>query len=330
MHQLELRGSCVDMGRQQGLALRGLPLPPPDARMVRFARQCEEALAEHAPELLEELRAVAEAGELEHEPFLTLSTTAPFDPADVPASNCTVVAVLPERTTDGRPIVGRNFDFFHDVSEESATTYRAYPAGRHASVGNCDIWVGREDGLNEAGLFVGQAAFFMRGLQPGLTFWFIVRLLLDRCATVGEALELIQRVPHAASWTYLLADASGQAVVVEPTVEGIELRYPEDGLLVLTNHAVCARWAGREGFVPPDSRPRYNRLRQLLGGKDKVGVEEVRQALRDHRGKVCSHGEHVPRRKFGTLWSIVGRPGERQLEIAAGRPCMAAYRAVAF
>jgi len=330
MLSIDLRGSYVEMGRQQGRTLRGMPLPPPDTRMARFARQCEQTLAEHAPELLEELQGVAEAAELDWEPFLTLSTTAPFDPDDLPAANCTVVAVLPERTTDGRPIVGRNFDFFHDVSEESAATYRAGPAGRYASLGNCDIWVGREDGLNEAGLFVGQAAIFMRGLQPGLTFWFIVRLLLDRCATVDEALELIQRVPHAASWTYLLADAAGRAVVVEPTVEGIELRYPEDGLLVLTNHAVCARWAGREQFVPPDSHPRYNRLRQLLGGKEKVDVEAVRRALRDHRGKVCSHGEHMPKRKFGTLWSVVGRPGERQLEIAAGRPCMAAYRTVSF
>lgn len=330
MHKVELRGTYAEMGRPQGLSLRGLPLPPPDARMVRFARQCEEQLAEYAPELLEELRSVAEAAELAYEPFLTLSTTAPFDPADVPAADCTVVAVLPERTVDGRPIVGRNYDFFHDISAESATTYRTYPAGRYASLGNCDIWVGREDGLNEAGLFVGQAAVFMRGLQPGLTFWFIVRLLLDRCANVGEALELIQRVPHAASWTYLLADASGQAVAVEPTIEGVELRYPEDGLLVLTNHAVCARWAGREAFVPPDSHPRYSRLRKLLGGQDQVDVEAVRRALRDHQGKVCSHGEHFPQRKFGTLWSVVGRPGERQLEIAAGRPCMAPYRTMTF
>jgi hypothetical protein len=330
VHQVELRGSYREMGHQQGLALRGMALPPPDARTRRFAQQCEEALAAHAPELLEELRGVAETAGVEYEPFLTLSLTAPFDPAKVPAADCTVLAVLPERTADGRPIVGRNYDYFHDISEEAAMTYRAYPEGRYASLGNCDIWVGRDDGVNEAGLFVGLAAFFVRELRPGLTFWFIVRLLLDRCATVDEALGLIQRVPHAASWTYLLADASGRAAVVEPTVEGIELRYPEDGLLVMTNHAVCSRWAGREEFVPPDSRPRYNRLRKLLGGKGQVDVEAVRQALRDHQGKVCSHGEHFPERKFGTLWSVVGRPGERQLEIAAGRPCMAAYHTVAF
>lgn len=331
VEQMYLQGSYREMGEQQGRPLKflGLDLPAPQPRMRHFARQCQELLARFAPELLEELEGVAEAAELDHDTLLTFSLTIPFDPAAVPAPSCTVLAVLPERTVDGRLIVGRNFDFFHDESEEGATTYRTYPRGAYASLGNCDTWVGREDGLNEAGLFVAQAHMFMRGLQPGLAFWFIVRLLLDRCASVREALELIRQVPHAASWTYLLADASGQAVVVEPTVEGIALRYPQDGLLLLTNHALCPEWAGRESFVPPDSHPRYDRLQMLLGGGRLVDVDMVRAALRDHQGLVCSHGAHF-RRKFGTLWSVLGRPGERQLEIAAGHPCQEDYQTVTF
>jgi hypothetical protein len=295
--------------------------------MLRFARQCEEVVKQYAPELLDEVRGLAEAAELEYEVLMTLILTVPFEPQDVPS--CTVLAITPERTADGRPIVGRNYDFFHDVSEEVATTYCTYPKGRYASLGDCDIWVGRDDGLNEAGLFVAMARFFYPGLQPGLTFWLIVRFLLDRCATVDEGLELILNVPHAQSFTYLLADRFGKAVVVEPTVEGIEVRYPQDGLLVMTNHAVCPAWAGKEAFVPPDSHPRYNRLRELLGGDGLIDTEAVKQALRDHEGLVCSH-QMVLGRKLGTLWSVVGRPGERQLDIAAGHPCQAEYRTVSF
>jgi predicted choloylglycine hydrolase len=328
MHQMELRGSYAEMGRQQGQVLKGIPLPPPNPEMLRFAKQCAEIVEQYAPELLEELRALGEAAGLDYDVLLTLTLTAPFDPDEIHA--CTVLAVLPERTVDGRPIVGRNYDYFHDVSEEGATTYRTYPEGRYASVGDCDIWVGREDGLNEAGLFVGQAAFFVPGVQPGLTFWLIGRMVLDRCATVDEGLALIRDVPHASSFTYLLADRSGQAAVVEPTIEGVEVRYSEDGLLVMTNHAVCSRWVGREAFVPPDSHPRYDRLHELLGGDGLVSVEDVKQAMRDHEGLVCSHGAHFPERKFGTIWSVVGRPGDRQLDIAAGVPCQAEYQAVSF
>ena len=329
MHQVELRGSYEQIGRQQGRPLKGigLTLRPPEPKMLRFAKQCEESVGQYAPELLDEMRGLVEAAEVDYEVLMTMILTAPFEPEEVPG--CTVLAVTPERTADGRPIVGRNYDFFHDISEEVATTYRTYPEGRYASLGNCDIWVGRDDGLNEAGLFVAMARFFYPGLQPGLTFWLIVRFLLDRCATVDEGLDLIQNVPHAQSFTYLLADRSGKAVVVEPTVEGIEVRYPQDGLLVMTNHAVCPAWAGKETFVPPDSHPRYNRLRELLGGNRTIDAEAVKQALRDHEGLVCSH-QMVLGRKLGTLWSVVGRPGERQLDIAAGYPCQAEYQMVSF
>jgi hypothetical protein len=329
MYQVELHGNYEEIGRQQGRPLKqmGLTFPPPDPKMLRFAKRCEEIVGQYAPEFLDEMRGLAEAAGLEYDTLMTMILTVPFNPQDVPS--CTVLAVLPERTVDGHPIVGRNYDFFYDISEKPATTYCTYPEGRYASLGDCDIWVGRDDGLNEAGLFVGEASYFMPGLQPGLAFWLIARLLLDRCATVDEGLGLIHTVPHAGSWTYLLADRSGKAAVVEPTVEGIEVRYPQDGLLVMTNHAVCPAWAGKESKVPPDSHPRYDRLCELLGGKKQVDVEMVKQALRDHKGLVCSH-QVIEGRRLGTLWSLVGRPGERQLDIAAGSPCQAEYRTVSF
>lgn len=332
MEKLVLRGTYREMGCRQGCLLKeaGFRVPPPEEKMLDFARRCGEHMDRFAPDLMEELIGISEGAGIDPDALLTLSITAPYDPDDVVTSMCTVVAVLPERTSCGHTLVGRNFDFFKDVSEEGATTYLTYPGKGYASIGNCDIWVGREDGINEAGLFVGQAAFFRQGLQPGLTFWFIVRLLLDRCATVDEGLDLITRLPHAASWTYLLADAGGNAAVVEPTIDGIEIRYPEDGILVLTNHAVCPRWVGQETFIPPDSHIRYNRLRKLLGADRHVDIQSMRSAMRDHEGLVCSHGAHFRNRRFGTLWSVVGDTAERHLDIAAGNPCENEFERITF
>lgn len=297
--------------------------------MLCFARECEGIMESLAPELLEELRATGRSAGIDWDSLLTLSITAPLDPGELPLGSCTVVAVTPDRSTREKPLIGRNFDFFHDVSAESAATYATYPGNGYAHLGNCDIWTGREDGINEAGLFVGQAAFFSPGLKPGVTFWFLVRMLLDRCATVKEGIALLEETPHCASWTYLLADARGDAAVVEPTVKGVSVRRPENGLLILTNHAVCPEWAGTESYVPPDSRIRYERLSDLLGSGI-VDIEDIRHALGDHTGRICSHGEHFKGRRFGTLWSVVGSPGERCMEIAEGPPCSSVYREFRF
>lgn len=332
MYHARLRGSYERMGQQQGRPLKriGFTLPPPEEKMLRFARRCEEILAQHTPELLDEIRGLAEAAELDYDALATLALTAPFDPGKVPS--CSIAAVMPGRTVGGRLIVGRNYDMFYDVSKDGATTFRTYPQGGNASVGNCDIWVGREDGLNEAGLFVGMTGIHLPGLKPGLAFWFIVRHILDRCATVDEAVEFIQDAPHAQSAAYLLADGSGKGVVAETTTEGVELRYPEDGLLILTNHAVCPALAGKdsESTCLADSHSRYNRLRESLEGSQVVDVEAVKQALSDHEGGVCSHGVDPSGRRYGTLWSLVGCPGERKLDIAEGHPCRAKYRTVSF
>lgn len=333
MYHFKLSGTYYEMGLKQGRPLKrgGFTPPPPEKKRLRFAKQCEQIVGQYMPELLEELRGVAEGAELDYGAIMTLTMTAPFEPDQIPG--CTIVAVMPERTADGRMIIGRNYDMFEDISKEPATRYLTYPEGNYASVGCCDIWVGRWDGLNEAGLFTGSTAINLPGPKPtlpGPVGWFTGRHILDFCATVNEAVEFIKSLPRTGSGGRLIADSSGKAVVVEASVERIELRYPENGLLVLTNHAVCPAFAGRETYVPESSPRRYNRLWGLLSGDKPIGIDDVKKALADHKGGVCAHEIDPSGRKDGTIWSLVCRPGKRQLDIAEGHPCRAKYRTVSF
>lgn len=335
MYHFKLSGSYYEMGLNQGRPLKrgGFTPPPPEKKKLRFAKQCEEVIGLYMPELFEELRGVADGAELDYDAILTLTMTAPFESDEIPS--CSIVAVMPERTGDGRMIIGRNYDMFEDISKEPATRYLTYPEGHYASVGNCDIWVGRWDGLNEAGLFTGTTALFLpepKPPLPGPVGWFIGRHMLDQCATVDEAIEFIKNLHCTGSGGRLIADSSGKAVVMESSVEGREIRYPEDGLLILTNYAVCPAFAGkdRNSEYFADSQARYNRLRELLGRSKVIDVEMVKQAMSDHEGGVCSHKVDSSGRKDSTIWSIVARPGDRKADIAEGHPCRAKYRTVNF
>lgn len=335
MIHFELSGTYYEMGLEQGRALKevGFTLPPPDKKTLLFARRCEEIVAHYMPELLDEIRGVADGAGIDYDTIMTLTTTAAFDPDEMPG--CSIVAVMPERTVDGCMIIGRNFDMFEDVSQEGATTYRTYPEGHYASVGNCDIWVGRWDGLNEAGVFTATTALFLPGpktVQPGIIGWFTGRHILDWFATLDEAVEFIQSIPNTGNGGRLIADCSGKAVVIESSAEGREIRYPEDGLLILTNHAVCPAFAGKdrhsEGYA--DSQARYNRLRDLLSGAELIDTTMVKKAMTDHEGGVCSHKVDSTGRKDSTIWSMIARPGERKAEIAGSHPCRTPYQTVSF
>jgi len=335
MYHFRLSGTYYEMGLEQGRSLKemGFTLPPPDEKTLHFAKRCEEIVGQYMPELLDEIRGVADGAEIAYDTIMTLTTTAPFDPDEMPG--CSIVAVMPERTVEGRMIIGRNFDMFEDVSKEGATTYRTYPEGHYASVGNCDIWVGRWDGLNEAGVFTGTTALFLPGPKPILPSpvgWFTGRHILDRFVAMDEAVKFVQSIPSTGCGGRLIADSSGRAVVIESSAEGREVRHPEDGLLVLTNHAVCSALAGKDsdskGYA--DSQARYNRLRELLSETKVIDVEMVKEAMSDHEGGVCSHRVGPSGRKDSTIWSVVARPGERKADIAEGHPCQAQYRTVVF
>ena len=61
MHQVELRGSYEQMGRQQAQRLKGWTPPPPEPKMLRFAKQCEEMMGQYARQFLDELPGMAKA-----------------------------------------------------------------------------------------------------------------------------------------------------------------------------------------------------------------------------------------------------------------------------
>ena len=142
-----------------------------------------------------------------------------------------------------RPIVGRNFDF-HD---EPALLLRHHPPGAYSSISLVDIsYLGFDrahldrlkdpkarqalrrasrlpfDGMNERGLAVAMAQVPDARTPPGeraAGSLGVMRLVLDRAATVAEAIPIFRRTAIDFSGGpplhYLVADASGASAVIE-------------------------------------------------------------------------------------------------------------------
>ena len=51
--------------------------------------------------------------------------------------------------------------------------------------------------------------------------------------------------------------------MVEASIEGVYVREPEDGMLVMSNHPAHPVLAAQKPFRPDDSPIRYDRLRTL-------------------------------------------------------------------
>lgn len=317
---LKLEGTYREIGEQLGRL--GPPFrrpfwwpPPPDPAL---AAACRQWVARWHPGLLEEYAGYAAAQGLDLEVLWPQICRTSLRARRF---GCSTVMW---RGPDGALWVGRNYDFLPLQWGRDLIWLR--PVGGLASVGMMGSLVGgRYDGVNEAGLFVSLHAVMAEETppRPGIPFHLIPRILLDRCRSAEEALDLLLRMPHGLPLNLFIADPHrGYAVEIHP--EGQAVREPEEGLLVVTNHyehPALRRWHGAR-----DPRPSVLR-REALERRIRTGAEPPRErlqeALSDHSAPVCGH-----RPGFATLWSAIANLTSRTLEYAFGPPCVAAFQPV--
>jgi predicted choloylglycine hydrolase len=126
----------------------------------------------------------------------------------------------------------RNYDFSPAVYD--ARFVFNQPENAYASVGFSEQILGRLDGMNEKGLVIGLHFVNSKHRKAGFLATTITRLVLDQCANVEEAIELIKTIPHGYSYNFSIMDGSGKNVVIEAAPDKIVLQ--EMKYLSCTNH----------------------------------------------------------------------------------------------
>jgi hypothetical protein len=321
MYRLE--GNYRQIGAEYGLLLRTnrIPLPLVSKTRLDFARACEPFVRDYAPELLDEIEGIAEGGGYD----LDRIKAAALAPGARPA--CSVLAISGAHTASGRPLVGRNYDWF-----PSALGYTAFcevhPHGAIPSLGCNDMFVGRMDGLNAAGVAVAITAVEGGRDQPGLMFLLAVRVVLDRCRSTQDAVDFLLRVRHARAINFLVADASGDLAAVEAAPCKAVVRRSDNGVMVVTNQFQSEDMARMEKVYrrPPNSYPRLCALREWFagqGGPITAGDVQAILSLPYPRG-VCVLS--MTRRGVRTVWSWTAELGTGEYAFAIGSPLESPYR----
>lgn len=190
--------------------------------------------------------------------------------------NCTSFQVLNENGDGFR--FGRNYDYFTNPT----LVVRSYPRNGYASISVCDMsFMGYSlyhvptsfkqrlncfisiyaplDGMNEKGFCASIMAlpgrFTAQQDTPkhDIGTSAILRLMLDRCATVEEALALLETLdvrqdPRVKTgFHYMIADAGGDCAVVEFDPEDdwktLVVRKPADrSYMQVTNHMLASKY----------------------------------------------------------------------------------------
>jgi len=323
MFHPRVEGSYYEMGYNYGANLHrhGFRAPEQTEEKLDFGRRSEEEAKKFFPEILEEVQGFADACHAPYEQLAALLLSVGC--FEVEQSTCSIFTAF----NGSDAVFGRNYDFYYSFKRH-IEAYLTCPREGYWSLGHSDIFIGREDGVNEKGLAVGITGIRGKSVKPGVNFAVGTRHLLDRCSSVGEGVKALSGVQHSTTCTYLLADREGDMAVVEASPGRVRTRRPGEGdsFIVCTNHFLHPEMLEMENQKerPWDSETRYKTIYGMLKEqRGKIDVEGAQKILSNHSGYVCSHQKKI---QLGTLWSVVATLKQPKVFRAEGHPCRARYR----
>jgi len=159
--------------------------------------------------------------------------------------HCSGVALRGKASKDGKILHARVLDYMRDIKLQDAAVVTVFmPAGHHkwVSLGYAGF-IGTVTAMNEKGLAVGEMGGRGEGDWDGVPMSLLLRDIMERAATVEEALEILRRGPRTCEYYYVLSDKSRslaavhcdarQITVLRPGQQHPQLpRVPEDAVLI--------------------------------------------------------------------------------------------------
>lgn len=328
MNEIVLTGTPYERGRTHGDHY---------AKRVRQAARalwnscCNRALTDRIqvtvahldilfPEVNEEIRGIADGAGISFEQAFLLNNRALAD--RVCRDECSHVAVIgPERV-----LVGMNKDT-QDQSIHDFVVAKVRPSNGYDSVGYRHVGKLWGYGINSAGLCAaGTAACPVSTASPtpSVGLYLLGPLLLSRCGSVAQALDLMMEVGAVGENGNVLVADRHDAAVVEFAGTTRLVRRPENGIIASTNFYASGRIAhsSDEQYLN-ETRDRYHNILRLTSQSEALTVDGMLRILSHHAdsGAVCRHQKERDR----TVLSFVATPRELQFLIAPGPPCQHAY-----
>ena len=311
----------------------GLDWPEVLAQVHKYLRPIEG----YAPHLLEEMRGIAEGASVSLDDILALNCrTEILSLGSISLRDeCTALFVAPEASADGHALVAQNWDWA-DVLRGGTVLLRIEQPGLPTVLTLTEAGMVGKIGFNSAG--VGVVTNFLRSdhRRIGVPFHLILRKALD-APRLGLAVAAVYTGPRADSGNYLLAHAGGEALDLEATPSDVGFLYPQDGLLVHTNHFITPRLqAGDVGIVASDhTLLRYGRATRLLHAQQLgyITVETLKDIFRDHFNhpkSICRHPDpgQPEIERNATLASVILDLTAGEMYVTAGEPCENEYQRV--
>ncbi len=353
---LELRGAPLERGRAHGEGLRDqiadflaaitdvhqannafLSVDAPGLKA--FCLRNLGFLEKFSPELVEEMRGIAQGAGVAFEDVLYLNSFLELEDLRAPGLGgrilpdalwgCTTFNVTAEAAADGRACIGQTYDM-EKFYEKHLAVLRIRPqgadAGPSALVPTLAGILGL-GGVNAAGIGLCINKITATDARPGVIYPMVARRALA-AERIGDALGAVIFSSRASGMCYQLAGA-GTAFCAETSAAYYEL-LPIHGAIAHTNHFTAPsmrrfetpNWLGHGGsMVRKQVADAF--LAKHAGKITPDLLKELCRSHVNHPRSICAHGfpNEEEKTAFHTIFATVIDPEAGTLDICRGNPC---------
>ena len=283
-----------------------------------FAKQCLPIYEKYYPEILDEIKGIADGQQTSYEDMLTFLLSMYCFEFN---NKCTCMAI----SDKNQIILGRNSDFL--VELEKLYMNCLYNLDNCYSFnGNTTAFVEMEDGINEYGLAIGMTFIYPQNIMPGINAGMIVRYILERCQTLQEAIQFIKSVPIASNQTITIADALGNIAIVECNSQNVVVIYPleNENFVTTANNFNSSQMKkyNEHNIDDWNSSLRHQIAYQSLKNND-LSMELIFDILSGKHGFMCQYDR---RKGADTVWSVVYDIKNKKIYRVEGNPSRKQYQ----
>jgi isopenicillin-N N-acyltransferase-like protein len=205
---------------------------------------------------------------------------------------CTAVGRWDFDSEEAKMILGRNFDFYFgdDFAKDKIVLFVNPAEGYDFVSVTWGGFSGVVSGMNEAGLTVTLNS--LPSELPGKSSTpvsLIAREIVQYASTIQEAMDIASRYETFVSESFTIASAKDRSMaVIEKTPQHTAIFHPEGNNLIVANHFQSDYFKDRklnlEHIERSDSKPRYDRMLELIQADSTLGVSHTLQYLREQNG----------------------------------------------